>query len=195
MATRTRRRADAERSIAKIITAARATLGANPNATIDDIARAAGVGRMTLYGHFPSRADLIDATFAHAVETGEQQLAKVDLSGNANDALARLLSSSWELVAESAALLEAAQEVLPPSRILELHEAPALRVEQLIRRGQAQGAFRTDLPIEWLVNVLHYVIHGASQERRAGRLREADAAKVVTASAQALLAASNATTR
>lgn len=49
---RSRRRADAERNIARIVSAARTLLSSDPNATTDDIAQAAGVGRMTLYGHF-----------------------------------------------------------------------------------------------------------------------------------------------
>jgi hypothetical protein len=45
------------------------------------------------------------------------------------------------------------QSVLPPGRIRELHAEPARRVEELVRRGQADGAFRTDLPASWLVSV------------------------------------------
>lgn len=182
-----RRRADAQRSIDRIVAAARACLGRDPDATTDDIARAAGVGRMTLYGHFPNRAGLIDAALADAMRAGDETLSAVDLDGDARDALTRLLESSWALVAESAALLEAAEGVLPAGRLRELHAVPAERVERLIRRGQDDGAFRTDLPSDWLVNAVHYLLKGAAQEQRAGRLDTADAARVVTASVQSLL--------
>jgi AcrR family transcriptional regulator len=183
-----RRRADAERSISRIVTAARTCLGRDPDATIDDIARTAGVGRMTLYGHFPNRAELIEAALADAMRTGDETLAAVDLGGGARDALARLLESSWALVAESAALLEAADGVLPAGRLRELHAVPAERVERLVRRGQEEGAFRTDLPTAWLVNAVHYLLKGAAEEQRAGRLDTAEAAQVVTASVRSLLA-------
>ncbi|GAA0999914.1 hypothetical protein GCM10009555_101750 [Acrocarpospora macrocephala] len=165
---------DAERSIARIVSAARETLSGDPNASVDDIAKAAGVGRMTLYGHFRTRAELVEAALADAMRAGDEVLSAVDLTGDAQDALARLLDSSWSLVAESMALLTAAQGTLPPGRVLQLHAAPAQRVEELIRRGQNEAAFRTDLPITWLVSAVHYILKGAAEENRAGRLKTED---------------------
>ncbi|MEU6859873.1 TetR/AcrR family transcriptional regulator [Glycomyces sp. NPDC046736] len=186
--TRPRRRADAERSIARIVAAARASLSRDPDATVDSIAEAAGVGRMTLYGHFPTRAALVDAAFADALEAGDAVLSAVDLTGNARDALSRLLASSWEVVAESVSLLAAAQGVLPPGRIRELHQNAGDRIGDLIRRGQADGVFRTDLPLSWLVNVVHYVLHGAAEEVRAERLAAEEVPAIVTATIQSILA-------
>lgn len=184
---RPRRRADAERSIARIVSAARTSLSEDPDATIDAIAAAAGVGRMTLYGHFKTRAELVEAALVDALRAGEETLSAVDLGGDARDALDRLLASSWALVAESAALLAAAQGVLPAGRIRELHTNPGERIEELIRRGQRDEVFRTDLPIEWLVNVVHYVLHGAAEENRAGRIKTTDVAGVVTTTVRSLL--------
>ncbi|MFI0356400.1 TetR/AcrR family transcriptional regulator [Actinomadura sp. 9N407] len=182
-----RRRADAERSIARILSAARDSLSRDPNANIDEIAKAAGVGRMTLYGHFRTRAELIEAALADALDAGEKVLSAVDLTGDAREALTRLLTSSWSLVAESTALLTAAQGVLPAEDIRRLHAEPAERVEQLIRRGQDEGVFRTDLPITWLVNVVHYVLQGAAQDSRAHGVEEEEAARIVTATVQSIL--------
>lgn len=155
---------------------------------MDSIARAAGVGRMTLYGHFPTRADLVEAAVADALREGEGRLACVDLTGDARQALERLLATSWTLLAESTALFAAAQEVLSGGRIHELHTAPVERVGDLIRRGQREGVFRTDLPFTWMVDVVHHVLHGAAEGRRSGRLPDADAVGAVTATVQAILA-------
>lgn len=186
-ADRPRRRADAERNIARIVAAARACLSRDPGAGLDDIAKAAGVGRMTLYGHFGNRAALVEAALVEALRVGEEALATVDLTGDARQAVARLLRSSWELVAESAVLLTAAQETMSPERILELHAAPAQRLEDLIRRGQADGVFRTDLPLSWLVSLIQYVLHGAAEENRAGRLTVEQTPDVVTATVLSVL--------
>ncbi|WP_242904620.1 TetR/AcrR family transcriptional regulator [Actinomadura terrae] len=183
-----RRRADAERSIARIVGAARECLSRDPNASIDDIAKHAGVGRMTLYGHFPNRAELVEAALADALRAGEQVLSAIDLAGDARDALTRLLESSWSLVAESTALLAAAQGTLPAGRIRELHSAPAQRVEELIHRGQEQGVFRTDMPLTWLVSVIQYVLHGAAEENRTGRLTQQETGRIVTETVQSILA-------
>jgi AcrR family transcriptional regulator len=55
-------RADAVRNRASVLAAARAAFGEHgTDAQIDDIARRAGVGVGTIYRHFPTKQDLIDA--------------------------------------------------------------------------------------------------------------------------------------
>jgi AcrR family transcriptional regulator len=184
---RSRRRADAERNIARIVSAARASLSSDPNTTTDDIAQAAGVGRMTLYGHFRTRGDLVEAALMDALRAGDETLSSLDLTGDTYEAMTRLLASSWEIVAESAALLTAAETVLPAGRVRELHAEPARRMAELIRRGQEQGVFRADLPTTWLVSLVHYILHGAASEVRAGRLPSHGASDMVTKSVQSVL--------
>ncbi|OAH12884.1 TetR/AcrR family transcriptional regulator [Streptomyces jeddahensis] len=175
------KRADALRSIDAILQAAAECLGRNPEASLSEIARAAGVGRVTLYAHFASRAEVVDAAMARAIERGNAALDSVDLTGDPRLALARLVEASWHLVDEARALLVAAQRELSAGRIRELHDGPASRVETLVARGRAEGVFRTDLPISWLVNVLHTVMHSAADEIRAGRLAPDHAAAHITA--------------
>ncbi|MFI7578222.1 TetR/AcrR family transcriptional regulator [Micromonospora sp. NPDC049497] len=175
------RRADAQRSIAAILGAAVNALSRNPDASVSEIAKAAGVGRVTLYGHFPNRADLVEAALAHAIEQGHAALDAVDLTGDTRQALARLIDSSWLLVNQSRSLLLAAQTVLPPGRIRDLHAGPAERVEGLVKRGQDDGVFRNDLSTSWLVGVMHNVMHTAADEINAGRLDPDQAAAFITA--------------
>ena len=177
----TTRRADAQRSIAAIVDAATECLSRDPAASTSEIAKVAGVGRVTLYGHFPSRTDLIDAVFVRAIERGEAALGQVDLTGDPRAAMTRLIESSWHLVDRFRSLLVAAQDALPPGRIRELHADPMERVERLIERGRKEGVFRTDLPTSWLVGTMHSVMHGAADEINAGRLTPDHAAAYITA--------------
>src|SRR3954454_22679030 len=63
------RRADAQRNVERLIAAARTAFAENgPNASLDDIARAAGVGPGTLYSHFPTRLALFEAVYRDSVE-------------------------------------------------------------------------------------------------------------------------------
>jgi AcrR family transcriptional regulator len=62
-------RSHARSNRARILAAAREELGGNPEATLDEIARAAGVVRRTLYGHFPNRKVLIEALAQEAQES------------------------------------------------------------------------------------------------------------------------------
>jgi AcrR family transcriptional regulator len=175
------KRADARRNVAAILDAGLECLSRNAEASVAEIAQTAGVGRVTLYGHFPSRAELVDAVLTRAIAEGHQALEAVDLGGDPRAALDRLVASSWLLVNQFRSLLLAAQATLPPGRIREVHAGPAARVEGLITRGQAEGAFRTDLPTSWLVGTAQNVMHGAADEINAGRLDPDDAATAISA--------------
>lgn len=63
------KRADAQRNYAKLLEAARAAFTeADADASLEDIARRAGVGIGTLYRHFPTRQVLIEAVYVDQVE-------------------------------------------------------------------------------------------------------------------------------
>lgn len=64
------RRADAQQNVAKILDAAVACLSRDAGASVSEIAKAAGVGRVTLYGHFPSREALVEAALTRALAEG-----------------------------------------------------------------------------------------------------------------------------
>jgi len=175
MSPTTTRRADARRNVESILRAATECLGRSPEATLAEIAQAAGIGRVTLYGHFSSRAELLDAVMQHVLEQGDAVLEPVDLTGDPRQALARLIGASWEVLDQSRSILMAAQKELSPSRIQELHHEPATRVARLVERGRAEGVFRTDVPVSWLVVTLHHLMHAAADEIHAERLTADDA--------------------
>ncbi|MCG7309216.1 TetR/AcrR family transcriptional regulator [Brachybacterium sp. ACRRE] len=168
-------RADAQRNRARILAAAPDAFRKDPDASVADIAAEAGIGRMTLYGHFKTRAELIEAALVESIEKGDEVLADVPLDGDPASALQRLIASSWTLVDRSRALLAAAQKELPASRIREMHEKAEARMRGLLLRGQREGAFRSDLPLTWLLTTAHVVMNGAAEEARAGRLEPDDA--------------------
>jgi TetR/AcrR family transcriptional repressor of mexCD-oprJ operon len=174
------KRADARRNVDAIVEAAIHTLAIAPDASMADIAGAAGVGRVTVYAHFASRADLLRAVTERVIADGEVALADVDLTGDPRAALARLIESSWQQIVRIGAVMIAATEVLDPSDIRRLHDAPAARVQSLVRRGRKEGVFRTDLPESWLVSVLHSIIQGAAVEVAAGRLPPSRAVEAIS---------------
>jgi TetR/AcrR family transcriptional repressor of mexCD-oprJ operon len=183
MATPTRaggrpRRADAERSIAAIVQAAVEALSQRPDANLSDIARDAGVGRVTLYAHFPTRERLIEAAVDHAVAEAVSAIAAADVErGPADEALSRLVRLAWPILDRHRGL-HAAAAALHPRVLRERHAAVLDQFEQLIARGQADGTIRTDLPSEWLVTVCYSLMHGAAEavsQDRIDRVAAADA--------------------
>ncbi|WP_052848072.1 TetR/AcrR family transcriptional regulator [Streptomyces avicenniae] len=174
------RRSDARRNAELIIDAAWDVLGRDPGASMGDIAQGAGVGRVTLYSHFGSRPELVEAVLAHAMTDAEASLRTVDLGGDPRAALTRLIDSSWRIVDRSRALLRAAQDELSPERIRALHEAPMRRIHTLIERGQSDGIFRADAPTAWLVATFYSVLHTAADEITADRLTEEAAPHAIT---------------
>ena len=88
----------------RIVEVAARLLADNPGAGMADVAAGAGVGRATLYRHFPTREALVEAIREQAVEDAEQALAACRLDeGSATDALRRLCAA-WLDVAERYAL-------------------------------------------------------------------------------------------
>jgi AcrR family transcriptional regulator len=63
------KRADAQRNIDRLLDAARTAIAKDgPEASLDDIARDAGVGSGTLYRHFPTRVALLEAVYREEVQ-------------------------------------------------------------------------------------------------------------------------------
>lgn len=72
-------RADVLRNRGAILDAAVDVLAADPSASLADVARRAGLGRATLYRHFPSREALRDAIRQEALARAEAVLAGAGL--------------------------------------------------------------------------------------------------------------------
>ena len=181
------RRADARRNIEAILDAAIACLAGNPDASMAEIAAKAGVGRVTLYAHFKTRAELIEAVLARTTAQAHDTLDAVDTSGDPYAAVARLIAASWLIVNQFRFVLAAAQRELPAECIRCAHDDVLGRVQALIERGQRAGAFRTDLPVTWLASLSMSVMHGAASDVSAGRLTAAQAPSVITATMLAAL--------
>jgi len=184
-----RRRSDARRSIEAIRTAARTVLGDRPDASMEDIATAAGVTRQTVYAHFASRdaliASLIEVAGAETVDAIDA--ARLD-SLPPVDALRRYLDIGWQLIRRYPFLLVPALARTPPGNEA-THLAGTARLEQLIRRGQHTGDFDRALPADWLAAAVIGLAHTAADEVAAGRLTADKAYTVLSESALRLCVA------
>lgn len=181
------KRADARKNVAAILEAATRCLARDPDSSLAEIAREAGVGRVTLYGHFESRSTLIARVLAEAMARTEEEVGSVDLSGDPVEAMERLLSASWRMTHRHGALVQAAEKSLEPHDLKAAHEQAVKRMRTLLRRGRRAGSFRNDMPLGWQVTLVQSILHGASGAVYRGEHSPSEAAGLVVASSLAAL--------
>jgi TetR/AcrR family transcriptional regulator, mexCD-oprJ operon repressor len=184
-----RRRADAERNVVAILDAALEALASDPDSSMSEIARRAGVVRATVYVHFPTRTDLLDAVMEHAVAQVADATRRAEPGrGEPADALQRVLRATWRELARFQGLLALNTARLSPEELHRRHLPVLDQLEPLIRRGQKQGVFRSDVPIAWHLAVLRALVHTASFESQSGRIPEAQVESVMLSTALAAIA-------
>lgn len=197
-----RRRADAERNRRAIVEAALRLFARQPDATMADVAAAAGVGRVTLYAHFPSRQALLEAVVERAVSeaVGSDPAAEAHgdaaagappgtsagtgsghRAGTAADDMRALIRDSWDTLHRFGRLSAMVQRELGPERLRDRHGPVLDQVGRLVERGRADGSLRSDVPAGWLATMVYSLLHAAADEVDAGRLAAADVAGLLEA--------------
>jgi AcrR family transcriptional regulator len=166
------RRADAVRSAALVLDAAIRVLNDRPDASMSDVARAAGVTRQTVYAHYPTREALLSAVVDRVTQEFMAVFSDSAVDqGDPRDALVRLLDASWRMTVERFPLLLA---IAPPpdsvTQSLDRHQGVLEPFEALMRRGQSIGVFDRNVPPTWLVTLAVTLTDAAWAEVTAGRL-------------------------
>jgi AcrR family transcriptional regulator len=185
-----RRRADAERSVAAILDAGLEALASDPDSSMSEIARRAGVVRATIYVHFPTRTALLDAVMEHAVDQVVAAMKHAEPArGRPAEALERVLLATWRELARFHGLLALNTARLSAEELHRRHVPMLDQLEPLIERGQQEGVFRSDLPVVWHLAVIRAIVHAASAAIQGGRLEESEAEAAMLTTALAAIAA------
>lgn len=180
-------RADARRNVQRILEATTALIARDPAISMERIAEGAGVSRATLYHHFPNRDALMDALTDQSIEEVTAALAAArPAEGAPNEAMERVLRAAWQVIGRYRGLVIVNQRL--ERAVLRARLEPALApLRTLIARGQDDGEFDPELPVEWLIGTLTDLIHGASRQVTAGSMDAAAAERVLLRTARGTL--------
>lgn len=171
-----KRRADAERSIALILDTAVRVLNERPEASVGEIAAAAGVTRPTVYAHYPSREALLTAVIDRVTADHVAAVDAADVDhGPPAEVLRRVLAVGWQTVERYPLLLHTSAMLLDREAESERHEPIQERLERLIKRGQDTGDFDRRHPPTWLATVVTALGHTAAEQVAAGRMSTEEA--------------------
>ena len=106
------------------------------------------------------------------------------------EALERVLTVAWAELERQEAIRQAASEDLSAEAVWRAHQSAARAVRRLIERGRRSGAFRADLPVQWMLVSVLSLLHAAADEVREGRLQAKTAESAVKKTVLELFAGS-----
>ncbi len=150
-------RADAARNRDRLLEAAADVFSAGgPDASLEAVAKRAGVGIGTLYRHFPTREALFEAVYRREVDQLGELAERLANEAEPVDALRRWLHANVRLVATKKGMVTAL--ALAAHRPSELHAYSAHRlaraVGSLLDRAAGAGEIRADITPEDLLRAL-----------------------------------------
>ncbi len=168
------KRRDAQRNRGKILAAAHAAFGQDPQASLEGIAKDAGVGIGTLYRHFPTRAHLLEAAHRDRMTRICEQADGL-LRAHAPDvALRRFLDLFVEEVTTNTGLSSALRAMVDAEGPASISRSNALvqeAVGPLVRAGIEAGTLRPDFTEEDFITLKGAVAKvGPARARRLATL-------------------------
>jgi AcrR family transcriptional regulator len=150
-------RADAVRNRERVLAAAKAVFNAGgPEASLEAVAKRAGVGIGTLYRHFPTRESLFEAVYRREVQQLGDLAEQLKNDAAPVDALRRWLRSNVEFVATKKGMVAAlALAAYGKSELYAFtFDRLTKAVGTLLDRAVAAGEIRADISPEDLLRAL-----------------------------------------
>lgn len=157
-----------------VLRTAAALLTRKSTATMDEVAKAAGISRATLHRHFAGRDALVRALESLGIAECDAALdaARLD-EGAAREAVRRLVREI-EPAAGLLAFLYTENQLFEGEEQNAGWERIDDRIAALFRRGQQSGEFRIDLTPAWLTEALYGLLASGAWAVSEGRVARND---------------------
>ncbi len=152
-----RPRADALRNRERVLEAAKAVFSSGgPDASLEAVARRAGVGIGTLYRHFPTREALFEGVYRREVEQLVELAEQLKATTDSVGALRHWMRSNVEFVATKKGMSAALALTAHGTSHLTAYSLDRLTraVDALLQRAIAAGEVRADVSAEDLLRTL-----------------------------------------
>lgn len=167
-----RRRKDALENRERLLTAAVAEFTRDANASLDGIAKAAGVGIGTLYRHFPTRETLIEEAYRNELTKLTEAAPELLREHGPDVALREMMNRFIDYMGVKRGMADALRAVVAgggnpynQSRA-RLTESMAL----LLEAGQKSGIFRTDVSADDIMSMSGMFLNIGDDVAKARRL-------------------------
>jgi AcrR family transcriptional regulator len=150
-------RTDALRNRDRVLEAARTVFSAGgPNASLEAVAKTAGVGIGTLYRHFPTREALFEAVYRREVQQLTDLAKRLEEDAEPIEALRRWMRSFVKFVATKKGMSAALALAVSKDSDLFSHSSGLLTraVGDLLSRASTAGNIRGDISPEDLLRAL-----------------------------------------
>ncbi|MGH2850871.1 MAG: TetR/AcrR family transcriptional regulator [Solirubrobacteraceae bacterium] len=157
----------AHRTATAILDAAAHVLAADGDASMADVASAAGVSRATLYRYFFDRDALVAAVASHALADAGARLADAGLDRVPVDEAVRRMVRALLAVGDRYGVLIRDQVQAEP---LEAHRLIGAPMDAVFTRGIDEGVLRQDIPAEVLVVYFGHALLAATKINEHGHL-------------------------
>jgi AcrR family transcriptional regulator len=155
-------RADAVRNRERVLEAAKAVFGqGGPEASLEAVAKAAGVGIGTLYRHFPTREALFEAVYRREVDQLGDLADRLARKADPVGALRAWLHAQVRLVATKRGMIEGLQLAAHGSSELKAYSFERLTraLSALLERGVAARAIRSDVSADDVLRAIVGMIY------------------------------------
>lgn len=158
----------------QVLRSAAALLSRRSTATMDEVAKAAGIGRATLHRHFAGRDALVRALENLGIQEFEAALDAAALDEGTSEEGLRRLVAAVEPGAGLLSFLVTENQLFEGDQVNEGWNRLDARVAAFFRRGQERGELRIDLPPAWLTEALYGLIGTGAWAVQAGRVAGQD---------------------
>jgi AcrR family transcriptional regulator len=151
------KRSDARRNRDAILAAALEALTESPDASLNAIAKRAGVANATLYRHFPTREELVLATYQREVQNVVDAADVLLREQSPTDALRSWVERLARYAVTKHGLADALRKATSPGNDLSstsTYDAIVGALERLLQANIAAGTLRPDLDAEDVILAL-----------------------------------------